>query len=244
MGRGLADRWLVAKWRRRHRPEDGSRVNATIHDDDEMFWTISEIDPAAPVAHYLDSGSRAADALVDALQQAGRDLEGPLLDFACGHGRVTRHLVGRVDLTVADIHPGAVEFVTDTFGVPGFVSVTDPADLDHGGRYRVIWVASLFSHLSHDRWVPWLAALRGLLDDDGALVFSTNGPGHHDLPEVEPGFRFGTENETHGRLDGAEYGTTEVDPEWVERAAASVGGRVLCRLPDRLWGVQDLYVVG
>lgn len=243
-------------WQRTHQRRTGYRIDVTRHPDDEMYEFIRDLDPGRPIVHYLVSGESMVSSLGDVLALAGRTIERdqPFLEFACGHGRFTRHLVNHVDrsqITVSDIHEGAVAFVRSQFDVDGFPSVTDPATLDHDGRYQVIYVASLFSHLPMRRWLPWLDRLLALLAPGGVVVFSTHGPtaladreDRSGLIEVEPGFWFGPDNESLGRLESAEYGTTYVDEAFVRRAAESLGGQVLAQQVQGLWGFQDLYVVG
>lgn len=227
----IIDRLLAARWQHRHH-----HVDTTIHPDDEMWQYIASID-RYPLAHYLDSGWRIGQALASAsIVPAGR-----VLEFACGHGRYTRHLVlGPAEVTVSDIYPGAVQWVTRQFGVAGFVSTSDPADLDHEGRYDLIVVASLFSHLPLRRWEPWLDRLVGMLAPGGTVAFTANGPDTVDggLAEVQPGFWYGPGNETGGRLDPAEYGTTHVAPGWVRAVAPAA-----MRYPLAVWGRQDLYTL-
>jgi hypothetical protein len=39
-----------------------------------------------------------------------------------------------------------------TFGVSGFYPARDASELVHDGTYEVIFVASLFSHLTYSHW--------------------------------------------------------------------------------------------
>jgi SAM-dependent methyltransferase len=176
-----------------------------------------------------------------------------VLEFACGYGRVTRHLVPRVDrsrLTVADVDRDAVDFVTSTFGVRGFYSPRDPAQLMRPERYDLLVVVSLFSHLPPATWSAWLARLVALLEPDGALLLSTlpldtlgQEPAAEDREGVERGFLFKAHNETRGRLAVEEYGTTSVSPGHVRRAVQHAGAQVSRYGPRAFNGTQDAYLV-
>lgn len=170
------------------------------------------------------------------------------LDFASGYGRATRFIVRAISpsrVTAAEIDPGAVRFQEEAFGVNGCVSGHEPRDLALEGPFDFILVVSLFSHLPPESFEPWLARLYELVDEGGALAFSTHGPL---LPDAEAipssGIAFRPVSETT-RLDGAEYGTSWVSEDFVRRAAERVSrGRArLSAHPLGLGGHQDLYVL-
>lgn len=220
-----------------------------VHPEDDMYnWSEAiGFELAGRRAEYMRSGYEALQVLRNLLRAGGRPLpEVPrMLDFACGYGRLTRFLVRELAperVVVADVLRGAVDFVRETFGVDGFYSATDPGDLRIEGRYPLIWVGSLFSHLPRSRFAPFLARLYGALEPDGMLVFSTHGP--HALPEAErdpSGFTFQRQSES-ANLDLEEYGATFVAPPVVEAIAREAGVAALRSLPYELWRIQDLYV--
>jgi SAM-dependent methyltransferase len=173
---------------------------------------------------------------------------GRLLDFASGFGRLTRFLVQEMHpgaLVVSDIQAEAVDFQQRTFGVDGFASVTDPATLRHDKLFDAIFVASLFTHLPEHRFHAWLAKLVGLLTPRGMLVFTV-----HDAsllarhrPVAPSGFDFNPHVSEVGSLAAAEYGSTHVSQEFVNRALdkASQGTGGHHRIPRGLWH-HDVYV--
>jgi SAM-dependent methyltransferase len=275
--RALKDPWLDvrARWRMRTLTRDlrrryGPDLVLTVHPDDEMFhfmrdhwkWRfhVERMEGPADAMHtYLVSGDVMVRDLQTALRDQDRSLEaaGSVLEFAAGFGRFTRFLVTRVAperITVSDISHDAVDFARSTFGVSGFYSTASPGDLDDPGRYEVIFVASLFSHLGIEVWVPWLRRLYGMLEPGGLLVFSTHGPYARDViygqhwtdrrVAVEDGFSFIATNETDGRLDEHYYGASFVTEEWVGGQVERHGlGTIREVYPASLWGSQDLYVV-
>lgn len=227
----MFDQLATIPWRLR-------RVDTRIHPADEMAAYIRQIDRWTPTAHYLDSGHRIGLAVDQALTAVTAPPPQSVLEFACGYGRYTRHLIHQpATVTVSDIDADAVTHVTRRYRVAGFVSTADPADLDHHGRYDLIVVASLFSHLPLHRWGSWMDRLRAMLTPGGHVVASTNGPPGGGV-EVEPGFWYGPDNETSGRLAPSEYGTTWVTSDWVRKIAP-----VAVYLPRALWE-QDVYVIG
>lgn len=252
-----------------HKRRYGGTVATVIHPRDEMYRFISDHwdwpyhatplpDRAYAIHGYLGSGDRHTRQLEDVLAEAGRPLPrlNSFLEFACGYGRMTRFLVHRLDrarIMVSDIDPAAVAFTCDTFGVRGFCSVEEPRNLLHGGRYEVIYVGSLFTHLSHAYWGAWLQCLYTLLSEKGLLIFSTHGLKVLDevygdtwkshLETAEDGFFSIQANETHGRLPTSYYGATFVTEPYVKGFVQANGlGRLQAFHPARL-DFQDVYVL-
>ena len=144
-----------------------------IHPRDEMLAGVAEpstVRPGNERLAYLRSGQEAALVLEHALRSYGRGLglgapgtpgtSQRVLELASGYGRVTRHLLQRIDaprLTACEIVPEAVAHVARTFGVECLASRADPADIAWPRRFDVIFVASLFSHLPRPRFERWLA---------------------------------------------------------------------------------------
>ncbi len=139
-----------------------------------------------------------------------------------------------------------MRFQEEAFGVRGCVSRASPDTLRLPGSFDVVFAASFFSHLPAARFEAWLARLHALVAEGGVLAFSTHGPDL--LPEGErmpaAGIAFRPESETT-RLDGADYGTSWVAPDFVRRAVQrlGVGAGRLFEFPYGLCGFQDLYVV-
>lgn len=211
--------------------------------DDMHDWPVRKGTPLAlAAAEYMRSGHEALVVVENALAALGRSLESEerVLEFAAGYGRLTRFLVQRMDparLDVSDVLAPAVEFARRTFGVGGFVSRADPAELELDERYSLIYVGSLFSHLPRHRFVPMLRRLYEALTPDGVLLFSTHGTR---FIGSDAGFVFRTESESEV-LDLAEYGATFVAPEVVRELADEAGVRELVSLERELWWCQDLY---
>ena len=156
-------------------------LDARIDPADDVFGFFTGHGSwSSPQRDYLADGWRTLAELTLLLERAGRTLTGcaQVLEFASGHGRFTRHLVkalGAGRVTVSDVVPGAVAFSTRHFGVQGFVSTAEPAALRWPGRYELVFVLSLFSHLPRATWGAWLRRLWEAVAPGGALVFTTHG---------------------------------------------------------------------
>lgn len=232
-------------------------VDATIHPADEMFLNARrELGSAtrARASYFRQGHEIAASAQALAAWLAARNRRPPqVLEFACGFGRATRFLVRQVGaghLRVADIHGEAVHFQRATFGVQGFVSAYEPAQVACAERFDLIFVASLFTHLPAPRFQAWLARLYGWLAPGGVLAFSTHDMAHiaAQLPRhgLQAGDIFFAPRSESARLDKAEYGAAYVTDAFVADAIvrATGGGRPFRRIPRALCGFQDLWLLG
>jgi SAM-dependent methyltransferase len=169
------------------------------------------------------------------------------LDFASGYGRVTRWLVPLLDprhLTVSEIHPDAVRFQRDYFGVDGVVSSPQPPAGRPDRDFAFIMATSFFTHVPDSSFQRWLGFLLGLVAPLGVLAFSTMAAnpvhGHRD---GAAGITFHPASES-SRLDTSAYGTTYVTEQYVDRAIADSGGHwTVSRLRRGIGGLQDLYVL-
>ena len=238
-----------------HRFDDSKpRLSTRIHPADEMYrfeLTALHRTPEVTAILYFATGMQIFQAVeqIVAWRFQGFGAVHSLLDFASGYGRSTRFLVRALapeKITVAEIDPGAVRFQQETFGVRGVVAGTGPESLQLDGAFDVVLASSFFSHLPAARFESWMARLHALVAPGGLLIFSVHGiellpPGE---PPPSSGIFFRPVSETL-RLEGAEYGTSYVTPEFVrtvtERAAG--GGARLVGFPFGLCGFQDLYVL-
>jgi 2-polyprenyl-3-methyl-5-hydroxy-6-metoxy-1,4-benzoquinol methylase len=251
--------------RREYRERFGDRLNMLIDRRDEIYLhhLKSSADVGSTPRKSQTSYFREVEGIWNDLKRAAADSGHPIagevraLDFACGYGGVTRFVVTEVpaaDVTVSDIDRESVDFAMKTFGVDGFPSTADPAMLEHAGTYDLIVVVSLFTRLSPKRWDAWLARLYSMLRPGGAIIFSTHGMWLCDLIDEEtrrkqtvsasPDFCYMSLNETLGRLDPGDYGTTMVSPDFVRSLIATKSlGRLRGYYPRGLVESHDLYVL-
>ena len=229
-----------------------ARFEAAISREDEMFLHAlsgyrSDRDRA--FVTYLLQGRQMLDHLqsVVAWGFGGWAGVGSFLDFACGYGRFTRHLIQELDperIWVSDIDADAVRFQRERFGVHGVPSTSAPEALEIDRRFDVIFVASLFSHLPRSSFERWLTRLASLLSERGVLVFSTHGIGLAREAEGRGDHLFRERSESR-TLDVAEYGTAFVSEAFVAAAIRNAAGSQARwrRIANGLLGFQDLYLV-
>ena len=212
-----------------------------IHPADEMHrfeLAVPHRTPEAANLLYFATGRQIFEAVAGVVAWRFQGFGGvrSLLDFASGYGRSTRFLVEALapgKITVAEIDPAAVRFQEETFGVRGAAAGPEPESLALDGSFDVVVASSFFSHLPAARFEAWLARLYALVAGGGVLIFSAHGMGL--LPEGEPmepsGIVFRPVSETQ-RLEGTEYGTSYVSPEFVRRVGGA-RGRVRTRASSR-----------
>lgn len=230
----------------------GPRLVTAIHPEDEMFLYVLDFAEKLdnPQSHYFAGGERMLNRLRELLARLDLKVEDSrrFLEFACGYGRFTRHLVRVLDpsrITVCDLYTQAVDFQVEQFGVTGVYSELVPEDLVLPGRYDLIFVASLFSHLPDALFGRWLERLYDALEPGGTLLFSTHGPSC--LPEgrvfPERGILYhkASESRTHSADD---YGTSYVTPRYVADVVREHTGQdVTLEVERGLFNIQDVYAV-
>ncbi|GAC1602823.1 MAG: hypothetical protein NVS3B2_06820 [Ramlibacter sp.] len=227
-------------------------VDARISRDDDIFrFFAGHPTSLNPVRDYLADGWRTLSELMWLLEQQNLPLAHvtSLLEFACGFGRFTRHLVKRLPvgaLCVSDIVPAAMDQVPKQFAVQAVPSTRLPEDLRLPGQYEVVFVLSLFSHLPLATWSRWLSRLWEATRPGGLLIFSTHGISCADRANVKldaEGFAFFSESESTA-LDGADYGVSYTSEAFVRRAAREhAPGALHTVMPDHFWSQQDAHIL-
>jgi SAM-dependent methyltransferase len=208
--------------------------------------------PASAVAHYFDDGAKSGRILAGLLDelQVGRNGSPSLLEFASGYGRVTRHLkdaLPSASVTSCDIHPDAVQFIKEVLETTAVVSHRVPEQLALPQRYDVVFALSFYSHMPRETWGRWIRAHLSALTDTGILIFTTHGLLSAPLfggPHIPAdGFWFRADSEQKD-LPVADYGSTLVTREYVERELQNVAGASVEQFRQGFWWThQDLYVV-
>lgn len=227
-------------------------IETKVHPKDEMylFFTTHPAHKDTPLKSYFDSGAGMLQSLLEILNKTGYKIEemNSFLEFACGYGRFTRHLVKIMPpqkITGSDVYKEAVDFQRKVFGVKGFYSEFNPEDVTIPEKYDIIFVASLFSHLPLKTWRPWVKKLYQSLNENGVLIFSTHGKSCMTNPDEMPdnGFLYSHMSETK-ILSFKDYATTYVTSEFVHKAVMEETGQIiLLEAPKCLWNYQDVYVV-
>lgn len=227
-------------------------VKAHISEDDDIFrFFAGHPTSKNPVRDYLADGWRNLLELESLLDRHGRSLArcNAFLEFASGHGRLTRHLVQRLPagaLTVSDVVPGSVDFLRSHWAVKGFDSALKPDELTWPARYEVVFVLSLFTHLPGSVWAGWIRKLSQALLPGGLLIFSTHGQKCIDQAGVhcEDGYAFVQSSESQA-LDAQHYGTTFTTADKVRQLVGDAMGpeQGVDLVPSHFWGNQDAVIL-
>lgn len=163
-------------------------VDRTIHPKDEMS--------SADEARYLLLGREAAGLARAALDLSHAPEPGRVLDFACGFGRVARHLrvaFPDAELVCADVWPEAVEFTRRFADRTLRVDPEGSNRAELGTGYGLIWCGSLITHLPEDRARAVVGFFADALAPGGVAVFTTHGRFVRDRM-ASGSFRYGVED--------------------------------------------------
>ncbi len=233
-------------------------ISSAISKNDIMFHysLLHEKDFHRTIWGYFAVGYSGFDLIRQLIKKyidISNDLK--ILDFAAGHGRVTRFLVneyGTERVYSSDIKPDAVQFHKDFFGIHSFVSSYSPEAVRCDERFSFIFAGSLFSHLPRSPFYSWLGVLGSWLKPGGILAFSV-----HDIsmlggdPE-NSGFYFHASNEDlmfpeiEGHLhDEQQYGISYVSETFVRHAIDDMvpDAHFIERIIKGFGGLQDVYVI-
>ncbi|HEV3211159.1 MAG TPA: class I SAM-dependent methyltransferase [Chthoniobacterales bacterium] len=232
---------------------DWPKVSLRVDREDMMY----EIDPT----HYFCVGYSALFCVEQALEKAAKTSVKSILDFGSGHGRVLRTLAARFPhaaLTAADVNVAAVDFCAKAFGAAPVYSDANFSRLVFGTRFDLIWVGSLFTHMSAERWTTLLKLFRSVLTEDGMAVFSTHGSeAERRLREGETRF-YGLEPERIAKIleeHGAHgfgysdyrkspgYGVSLSSPEWVSFQVTALGFEPVLYLKNAWDNHHDVWAV-
>jgi SAM-dependent methyltransferase len=193
-----------------------------------------------------------------------------ILDFGSGYGRILRQFKAAfpdADLAACDILPEAVDFCAQTFGAEPVYAADDPGETELEGKFDLIWLGSLFTHLDAARWKSLLDLLERVLEPDGLLVFTTQGRfirnqiadrtwqdaygrpiwvnwgvSEQQLDDAVTDYdRSGFGYLEWGALD-RQYGTSIATPAWVLEQLQTRPGLEILSYWERGWPPQDLVV--
>jgi SAM-dependent methyltransferase len=129
-------------------------------------------------AHYFYVAYSALACVWAVCIKQSRETFQSILDLPCGHGRVLRAFRAAfpdAKLTACDLDTRGVDFCVRSFGATGVYSDEDPAKIAIRDKFDLIWVGSLFTHLSADRWRLFLGRFQFLLARKGLLFLTTHG---------------------------------------------------------------------
>ena len=131
------------------------------------------------VSWFIEGGRRGAECIRDILAKHGVALDPavPLLDFACGCGRVLRHfsaLGGAVH--GSDLNPALTGWCRRHLPFGHFeTNALEPPLAFADGTFGLVYALSVFTHLPAPLQGPWMQELRRVLRPGGYLVLTTHG---------------------------------------------------------------------
>ena len=129
---------------------------------------------------FLRQGKRAADTVRQAVDAAGRSLEGfeSVLDFGCGSGRVMRQWVGLEgpQLFGSDYNRRLVDWCRDNLPFASFArNELSPPLPFKDAQFDLVYALSVFTHLTERLQRAWMTELARVIRPGGLLVFTTRG---------------------------------------------------------------------
>lgn len=222
-------------------------IKTEISPGDGMFRPGQE-------AHYFATGLDALQNILSVLSQAKktpRDVQ-TILDFACGHGRVTRMLrvaFPHARLSVSDIDSKGLSFCAKTFQAEPVLSSRVISEIRFNQRYDLIWCGSLLTHVDAPQWADVLRFFNDHLSAQGIMVFTTHGryvanrlrqrSKLYNLSEEQVVGLLKTYNQ-HGfgyssYKNGIQYGISVATPSWVMRQIEHRPALRLLTFVERGW---------
>jgi SAM-dependent methyltransferase len=203
------------------------------------------------------------------LETRKEDVES-ILDFGCGYGRILRFFKAafpEATLAACDILRDAVDFCAEAFGATPVYAEDEPGETKLPREYDLIWVGSLFTHLSAPQWGSLLDRFEAALVPGGLLLFTTQGRfirdqladkawrDAYDRPiwlnwgapeeEVDKGVAE-YDREGFGFIEWSaldrHYGSSIATPSWVLGRLETRPGLRIVGYRERGWGGQDLVV--
>jgi SAM-dependent methyltransferase len=232
-------------------------VSPAVHPDDFIFRFIYEnpVFEAKELAvnYYFNDGRRSAEkvrAAMDKWIPCNAEQPPKILEFASGYGAVTRHaktVLQPCNLHCCDIHPEAMDFISQEFHVDTIQSCDIPEELNFETEYDLIFVLSFFSHMPERTWQRWLNKLHGSLSPNGVLLFTTHGKvSMKYFPQAKlnsSGYWFEQSSEQKD-LDEETYGQTITSRTYVEKQVSTLKkARLLAYEEAGWWEHQDVYII-
>jgi SAM-dependent methyltransferase len=167
---------MEPRWKSLMIIENENELIRDISPNDEMFaYSQNDLD------FYWKIGRSAIECISRSMATTGKRASDVtrILDFPCGHGRITRYLklaFPHAEITACDLLKDGVDFCASTFGAVPVYSHKDPSRIGLPEKaFDLIWVGSLLTHFDAAHWSGFLKLFVSSLREDGLLVFSAHG---------------------------------------------------------------------
>lgn len=210
---------------------------------------------------YFDLGRRALELIKFSSELCDKPHYPDILDLPCGHGRVLRWLRAHYDyakITACDLDHDGVDFCARQFSALPVYSEPDLRQLPFTAQFDLIWVGSLVTHLSRDRWLTTLDCLVKWTRECGVIIFTTQGRCYTSL--LARGRRNVTENIDKAALlaefsrtgfayqkyfekEHGDYGVAVTSPEWLMRTLQRYPDIIMRSYLEEAWGMQDVVIL-
>jgi SAM-dependent methyltransferase len=239
-----------------------------LYDDYKDRQVIATVSPGETMNNewYWQVGDSAIRVVAAACVSANLANVRTVLDLPCGHGRVLRHLRAffpHAEIHACDLDEAGVEFCADVLGAIPIVSQSRLDEVRFPARYDLIWVGSLFTHVSEAVASEMLTSLSGLLSERGIVVATFHGRWCEHVHKVAPyigerrwerivdGFRrsgYGYADyeatEGHKYIEGS-YGVALARPSKLIDLVEKIGDVRIYSYTERAWADhQDVLVFG
>jgi len=228
-----------------------------IHPEDDMWNTILVANKGKEISpdNYLEGGRKDGENFRNIVKKYKPSLLSGkrVLDYGCGHGRVTRHisqLFSPSKLVAADVWDSAVNFCANELdATPFLISNVNPIS-KFDEKFDVIISISVFTHIPPKSFEDNLSALASVLDKDGLLMFTTSGEWlkkRYNL-NLDGGYHFGHPPEVKpqpnaNKLPNEEYSVMCVSDSFVGEVLDKVGLRIIEKIEKGHVGRQNIFVV-
>jgi SAM-dependent methyltransferase len=127
---------------------------------------------------YFEVGRSAVEVILAGIMSSYVHRVDRVLDLPCGHGRVLRHLIRmfpQAEFHACDLDSDGVKYCAERFNAIPVHSRPELTEIDFGAQFDLIWVGSLFTHISESQSARWLAHLARFLSPRGIVVATTHG---------------------------------------------------------------------
>ena len=149
---------------------------AKVSPNDRMFYRFE--DEVETMTKYFGVGMSALSIINTVALNSEKEIEN-ILDFPCGHGRVTRFLKSafvNAEIYGSDIDEDGLSYCKQVFNVNTFKSNLDYSLIESPSvKFDIIWVGSLLTHISEKDAIDLFKFLRNLLDKTGRIIITCHG---------------------------------------------------------------------